>query len=761
MKRALSIIVGFLCLFTVGMQKVSAQQVSESQAREKAMAFLNGTSQNKSSMRKAPRRPPNLQLANNCEEFFIYNDESNGGYVIISGDERAETVLGYSDEGTYDENNIPDNFRWWMEGMASEIAALQQDTEAESNTSMGKVKRHAAIAPLIKTKWGQNSPYNSMCPEIDGQHCATGCVATTGAQIMYYYRWPKTETKTVPGYRVGVDVDTSKDLDPITFKWDEMKTSYTSADQGTASATAVAELMLYCGYATRMVYGLRESGGGNDGLVGTMGDCFDYDSNSWESVSRRGMSVADWDSLIYNELANARPVIYSGRGKYGSHSFICDGYDGEGYYHFNWGWNGSSDGYFKFQAANPYGDHEGFCYAQGAIIGVQPNRGNNDNSIVLEVLQLDAVGTTVYCGFGSLHPDTLGFSYGMGELNSDGSLTVLDTRTDHEMKPTGFLVGMYDVSSYNLSEGTHQIVPICLQDGETEWKRCHPASVWFEATVHADGTIELVLHPILKPMATDLKATNFDIPGPHFAIERQQEVKVTVESYNGDFTETLYLFASKTDDMGKAVYIAGTAIEENSSEVVSFYFIPNEVGTWNLWVSTDSEGKNIIGQTTVEFVDAPTGTAKLKASNIVLKIGTTTTLSATITNTGDVTYYRELSYSFQKNDGTGSYAGSSLFTDPLELAPKESISHVFSFNDLDEGEDYWFVCFYYPKFSDSYSTYMLISKGPFTIPISSGVKEIVTENEDAPWYTVDGIRLDGKPQKRGVYIHRGKKVVNH
>lgn len=757
MKRALSIIVSFLCLFTVGMQKVSAQQVSESQAREKAMAFLSGTTQKKSSMRKAPRRSPNLQLANNREEFFIYNDESNGGYVIISGDERAETVLGYSDEGTYDENNIPDNFRWWMDGMAKEIEALRQDSNAESKSSMRKVKTHDAIAPLIKTKWGQGSPYNNMCPEIDGKHCATGCVATTGAQIMYYYQWPKTETKTVPGYGNGFDVDTSKDLDPITFKWDEMKTSYTSADQGTASATAVAELMLYCGYATRMDYGLSESGGGDDGLVGTMCACFDYDSNSWESVSRRGISVADWDSLIYNELANARPVMYSGRGKYGSHSFICDGYDGEGYYHFNWGWEGSCDGYFKFQAANPYEDHEGFCYAQGAIIGVQPNRVNN--SIVLEVVQLEAVGTTAYCGFGNLHPETLGFSYGMGELNSDGTLSVLDTKTNHEMKPTRFLGEMYDFSSYNLSEGTHKIVPICTLEGETEWKRCHPASSWFEVTVHADGTIEVVAHPILKPMATDLKATNFDIPGPHFAINKRQEVKVTVESYNGDFTETLYLFASKTDDMGTAVYRAGTAIEENSSEVVSFYFIPNEAGIWILWVSTDSEGKNIIGHTTVEIVDGPTGTAKLKASNIDLKVGTTTTLSVTITNTGDVTYYRELWYSLQRKDGTDSFTGNSLYTDPLELAPKESISHTFSFNDLVEGEDYYFVCSYYPKYSEDNLIHTLFSEGPFTIPTSTGVKEVVTENEDAPWYTLDGIKLDGMPQKRGVYLHRGKKVV--
>lgn len=147
MRRVLFIVISFMCLFALGMQDASAQQVKEAQAKEKAMAFFRGTNQNKSSMRKAPRKVPKLSLANNRDEFFIYNDETNGGYVIISGDERAETVLGYSYEGTYDEAHIPDNFRWWMEGMAAEITALRQDTDAESSTPMRKVKKTLCHLP--------------------------------------------------------------------------------------------------------------------------------------------------------------------------------------------------------------------------------------------------------------------------------------------------------------------------------------------------------------------------------------------------------------------------------------------------------------------------------------------------------------------------------------------------------------------------------------------------------------------------------------
>ena len=880
MRRVLFIVISFMCLFALGMQDASAQQVKEAQAKEKAMAFFRGTNQNKSSMRKAPRKVPKLSLANNRDEFFIYNDETNGGYVIISGDERAETVLGYSYEGTYDEAHIPDNFRWWMEGMAAEITALRQDTDAESSTPMRKVKKHSAISPLIKTKWGQGSDiYNALCPTIDGKHCSTGCVATAGAQIMYYHQWPRTATKTVPGYTGRITVDTSKDLDPIIFKWNDMKTNYYDSDKGTTSATAVAELMLYCGYAAKMEYGLGGSGASDETLAKGMADYFDYDPHTWKSVSRKNFRVSEWDSLIYNELVNNRPVVYDGGNKYMAHEFICDGYDGEGFYHFNWGWGGSRDGYYKLQAANPYLDlypkYTEDIYNQGAIIGLQPNLGivptdpnaddewENENieGIVLTISEMMVSGSTISLVYENRNEETYTFDFGLGELNSDGTITVVYKCGETEFyNGTGNYRDLH-LSDCDLSEGTHKLVPISLLKGETEWKRCKPATVWFEVTVSGDGSKTVIAHPIekltisdfhvtfgLQPDTTsycphrvalkvknegdnfdgtlymylgtedevgeyvysksikilggntkhydwlfytkksagtytlriydeyrggnllattfmtlkqDLKATNFDIPGQHIIIPVIREVNVTVESYHGDYIAPLYLFASKTDEKGSAVYLAGTAIEENDKEVVTFYFKPNEAGIWNLWVCTDSEGKNVIGQTTVEFTDPPTEETKLEARNVKLTVGTTTILTMTITNTGGVTYFRDLRYSLAKEDeGENTFSGSMKSTRAIEILPGDSIIQTFTFEGLGEGKRYKIECFYYTNYSEN-NVNELARTGIFTVPSSSGIKEVLDETDEAPWFTLDGIRLNGRPQKSGVYIHHGKKVIIH
>ncbi|MBR5349767.1 MAG: M6 family metalloprotease domain-containing protein [Prevotella sp.] len=271
----------------------------------------------------------------------------------------------------------------------------------------------------------------------------------------------------------------------------------------------------------------------------------------------------------------------------------------------------------------------------------------------------------------------------------------------------------------------------------------------------ANGEISFDVSAFTYATNTDLKVTSIDILGGPYA-GSQQLVNVTVESYKDDY-HPLYLFASKTDDMGTAVYATGADIKVNSSEVVTFYFKPEETGTWNLWVCTDSEGKNIVGQTTEEITDIPTEEALLKSSNVKLSPGTTTTLTLTINNKGNVAYHREITAYLNIFDETSSTRIQTVNTRPLKIAPGDSIVQTITFEGLEEGMEYRITGYYYRTHNENKRTPLVSQE--FTVPTSSGIKEVITETDKAPWYTVDGWRLADKPRKPGLYIHRGKKVV--
>ena len=254
----------------------------------------------------------------------------------------------------------------------------------------------------------------------------------------------------------------------------------------------------------------------------------------------------------------------------------------------------------------------------------------------------------------------------------------------------------------------------------------------------------------------DIKVTSIDIHGGPY-VGSNQQVDVTVEGNDGNY-HPLYLFASKTDDMGTAVYATGTAVEENDSEVLTFYFKPEETGTWNLWVCTDSEGKNIIGQTTEVITDSPTEEAVIKSSNVRISAGTTTMLALTINNKGTVPYYREVTYYlYEISEDQGRTLLQKVNTEPLEIAPGDSIEQTLTFDGLQEGMTYSFVGYYYPIYSES-KRRPLVSK-EFTIPSSSDIKEVTVKKHPTSWFTLDGWPLTDEPRRPGLYIHGGKKVV--
>ena len=353
---------------------LSAATVTPAEARRQAVSFLAAKG---GAMARGVSSTAAIDVLSETKSvspyLYVYNISTDKGFVIVSGDDRTEAILGYSDHGTFDAATLPDNTRAWLEAYAEAIAALEET--AEGNAGATFKAGMEPVRPLLTTQWGQKWPYNRLCPN----NSATGCVATAMAQVMKYYEWPQEATSTIPAY------DNYKELPPMTFDWNLMESGY-GDNETVQSRVAVAQLMLYCGHSVCMNYGATSSAS-HQLVPEAMHRYLGYDGGAY-CAQRSEYTFAAWDELLHGELAAGRPVIYFGQRSGGAHEFVCDGYDGQGFYHINWGWDGLSDGWFRLTILNPKkpgtgsgSGLDGYTMYQSAVIGLQPERGGTSPDV--------------------------------------------------------------------------------------------------------------------------------------------------------------------------------------------------------------------------------------------------------------------------------------------------------------------------------------------------------------------------------------------
>lgn len=308
--------------------------------------------------------------------FYVFNRGQHDGYVIVSADDRVATVLGYADNGSFSEKAIPSNMKAWLDGYARQISWITSHPSFKNNVAPRRAA--GSVLPLLgDIAWDQTAPYNNKCPNGS----ATGCVATAVGQIMYYHRWPEHGTGQ-HSYTTGTNqYELSANFDTTYYRWDDMLPVVTTSSPQ-AAKDAVSTLLYQVGVALNMDYD-ESSGAYSSDIAPALINYFGYD----KGVTRRSRdyyTTADWDSLVRFELDNARPVVYDGAtggGLLGAsgHSFVCDGYNSDGYFHINWGWSGTSNGYFLLSALDPDAQGTGgasagsggFNYNQDFVGGIQ------------------------------------------------------------------------------------------------------------------------------------------------------------------------------------------------------------------------------------------------------------------------------------------------------------------------------------------------------------------------------------------------------
>jgi hypothetical protein len=316
---------------------------------------------------------------NDLPLYYVFNFNTKG-YVVVAAEDAVPPVLAYSFESSYSEAGQPPQFAAWMQQYARQIEyAISSKAEPRGRItgewkqllSMDPLSnpafRERDVQPFILSKWNQTAPYNSGCPSDPagpGGHALAGCVPTAMGQIMFYYRWPETGlgSYTYTDTTYGVQ---HVDFDSTAYKWNNMKASITTGNDG------IGELLYHLGVSCDLVYGPKQSGMYNHKAAYSLRTYFKYSPQT--QYVFRDSTALDWDSLIIAHLDRRMPLYYAGWSVPNSegHAFVCDGYQGPDFFHFNFGWSGSFDGYFYLDNLTPGGNN--FNLAQELIINCYPD----------------------------------------------------------------------------------------------------------------------------------------------------------------------------------------------------------------------------------------------------------------------------------------------------------------------------------------------------------------------------------------------------
>ena len=601
-------------LLTAGME-AWAQHVTPEQAKEKASQFLKANYARTGGKRSAPAASAlktavvfNAKDTSGQPYLYAVTDTRQSGFVLVSGDERFNAVLGYSDVSNFDEQNMPDNMRVFLQGYIDEMKYLEsinyQPTKAAPRRSMSNV------GVLMTTTWNQRAPYNNQCPLDNSQRSATGCVATAMAQVVNYHiqnnHGPAATIAEIPGYTIpntNITVSAIPSGTAIPSK-DLLLNSYANNAGTDAQETAVAQLMLYCGTSVQMHYAAGSSGTQTAYVANALINYFGFD-NTTRFVRRIDYSYADWVNLIYNEVAASRPVVLGAGRAAGGHAFVADGFDATNtLFHINWGWGGYLDDYFALSVLNPddagqtgaAAGTDGYTIDQQAIVGIQHvgASGTTDPaSLTMDSYRVE--GTDIHFSAGNLTGTTNSFDIGVGVY--DGSSITLFKLIASQSISTGSAFPDVSASAIcaDFANQTRKLIPMSRVSGTSTWiPGADPDINYFSAVYDAYGVPTLTAHP-----APNFQNTTFSIPGTVF-VNTPQYTNVTFTNNGEEYYGMAYFFVS-TDANNKGAFVAqrGLGAPTGVPTSVEFEWTPTSATTYYIWATTDEAGTNVIGSTSV------------------------------------------------------------------------------------------------------------------------------------------------------------------
>lgn len=550
------------------------------------------------------------------------------GFVVAAADDLAPAVLGYSDQGEFVLN---DNVRYWLEEYGRQIE--WGTLHGAQPMSAPQHAERASVGPWVATKWNQNEPFNLLCPTYNGQRSVTGCVATAMAQVMNFHQWPDKGVGSNSYTSTTINQTVSFDFGSTTFDWANMLDTYPNSgnDATEAQRSAVATLMKACGVSCNMNYSPSASGAfSRDAGIGLI-KYFKYDRGI-EYKERKYYSPTQWEDIVYQQITEG-PLYYSGSNSEAGHAFVIDGYSSNGYFHLNWGWGGTSDGYFLLTALDPSsqgigGSNAGYNFGQEILCNVK-SQGATPGEYVYSVVTggSDFTITTTSCKRGDrVKIGTAVYNNSLGTMNKMCVGLLFTSSTGQQRFVQGVLaenVGPF----YGFTE-TEAVVPTDLAAGTY--------TVTYAWAANGVNTIYPVLVPYAKRQSYTatvsgnsvtftpddyLDVTLSDVEISPLFVNQMYKVSAKVTNANDkEFSDVVYGFLVRD---GQVVYMGDQAmLDVPANSTIDFTYLDTfdgvSAGTYEFWLANDREGYlNALVWQEVE-VKASTQNPNLKFGQLVL-----------------------------------------------------------------------------------------------------------------------------------------------
>lgn len=485
---------------------LSAAPVTQSQAERTAQNFFAKRQPHSSLSASTCRMDFVYRTADNGQAlFYVFNRGANEGFVLVSADDRFPAVIGYAFEGRFDATRMPDNLKGWLRGYEREMTAVMEGRATAINATEEAVPTRdlpTSVAPILETGinaadpiiWDQGYPFNTLHPVLEsGQQAYTGCVATAMGQIMRHYKWPASATGGYDYYDYlfgGPNTHYSGTFG-TPYDWSNMPGSV-SYGVTNAQVTALSTFMRDVTFSVNMQFASFGSGTFSIYVGRALRDNFHY-KHSLRYLHRALVSTPEWKALIRQELAARRPVYYSGSDGEMGHAFVCDGYEADGTFHFNWGWSGMSNGYFFLNLLNPGSlgtgaGNGGYSTSQEIVIGIEPAYNGETGTMPAPTIALLNLHHTASDEAFDFEVTIRNFSNYAGDVHlayrltkPDGSQAIVPATSVPIVWEdiVGESTATVSIPRTQLAEGKNTISILYRTESMAEWQELHHLMLWW------------------------------------------------------------------------------------------------------------------------------------------------------------------------------------------------------------------------------------------------------------------------------------------
>ncbi|MBS7375335.1 MAG: C10 family peptidase, partial [Muribaculaceae bacterium] len=636
MKRILTVITMLAALL-----QISARQISPDEALETANRFVRGNSRLRA-LSQAQMKLAYVKTEGSQNRLYVFN-ASTGGFVIVSGSDATEQVLGYGTSGSFDAQNMAPGLADMLDIYSEEIGYAIDNNIERTSAPVQTADTRPSIAPMLKTQWGQSTPFNNLCPMVGSNRSVTGCLATAMAQVMKHHNWPEVGegSRSYEATLGGETVTLSVDFGETTYDWENMLNNYSSG-YNEQQANAVATLLYSCGVACGMNYATSTAPSAE--LFKALPNNFKYDK-SIKMAEKAYYGIDEWNDIVYNELSNGRVVYLAGYNAKSGHAFVCDGYDKDDYFHINWGWVGLDDGYFKMSALDPSeqgigGSDAGYSKGLEMVYNIKKdqggeatieigfhgecniNRGTADLGSMTELV-FGVTGMTSFSIFKDYYYMRLGI---MAVNESTSEETFVQSNniywcilSSYYYSLAGKNIRVYANAMRDLADGTYRLYPAIYDMSHELYAkgRVYPGKTPYVIMVKEGNNATFRLPSVDKPLLNAALTQNTQLYKNY-----RYSVTATVTNRGGDYCQYIYPVLLNYDDLTVVHQGDGLMYELRNGESMTQEHItrlPADIAPGNYYLAmADYEG-NLISMPAEVTVKENSGSYTLRASSFTIE----------------------------------------------------------------------------------------------------------------------------------------------